>query len=155
MSDQLYSAPPPANQAGVTLIEVLVALVVFSIGLLGLAALQVNALQANHSSYLRAQATSLAYDITDRMRANSEAAESGNYITSFQDPQDCTSPSASGPMHERDLAQWHMALNCSLPQGRGQIEPSGNQLVITIEWEDPRFSEPESFETSTQIWAAP
>ena len=55
---------------GFTLVEVLVALVVLSIGLLGVAALQLTSLRSNHSSAMRSQATFLAYDIIDRMRAN-------------------------------------------------------------------------------------
>ncbi|HLE93281.1 MAG TPA: type IV pilus modification protein PilV, partial [Sulfuricaulis sp.] len=55
---------------GFSLIEVLVALLVLSIGLLGLAALQTTSLQYNTGSYFRTQATFLAYDIIDRMRAN-------------------------------------------------------------------------------------
>lgn len=59
-----------ARARGVTLIEVLVALVVLSIGVIGLAALQAQALQMNQGAYMRAQATNLAYDIADRMRTN-------------------------------------------------------------------------------------
>src|SRR3990167_4605539 len=61
------------SQKGFSLIEVLVALLVLSIGLLGLAALQTTSLQFNTGSYFRTQATFLAYDILDRMRANSAA----------------------------------------------------------------------------------
>src|SRR5690606_37316619 len=59
---------------GFTLIEVLIALVVMSVGLLGLASLQTNTLAFNRDAYLRSQATALAYDIIDRMRANRDAA---------------------------------------------------------------------------------
>ena len=55
---------------GFSLIEVLVALFVLSIGLLGLAALQTTGLKLNHQSYERTQATLQAYDIIDRMRTN-------------------------------------------------------------------------------------
>lgn len=58
---------------GFSLVEVMVALLVLSIGLLGLAALQTTSMQYNTGSYLRTQATFLAYDIIDRMRANSAA----------------------------------------------------------------------------------
>src|SRR5262249_56408603 len=55
---------------GFTLIEALVALLVLSIGLLGVAALQLTSLRSNPSSSFRSQATLLAYDVVDRMRAN-------------------------------------------------------------------------------------
>jgi type IV pilus assembly protein PilV len=73
----------PATGHGFTLIEVLVALFVLSIGMLGVAALQMTSLQVNTGSYLRTQATFLAYDIIDRMRANSGAViDAGRYDVS-------------------------------------------------------------------------
>ena len=62
-------APQP-SAGGFTLIEVLVALVVMSVGLLGLALLQQNAVAFNRDAYLASQATVLAYDIADRIRGN-------------------------------------------------------------------------------------
>ena len=58
------------RQSGFSLLEVLIAIVVTSIGLLGLAAMQATGLRNNHSAYHRSQATVLAYDIADRMRSN-------------------------------------------------------------------------------------
>jgi len=66
-------------QRGFTMIEVLVALVVLSIGLLGAAKLQVLAVRYNSQSFLRGQAVVLAYDMADRMRANPTAVAAGNY----------------------------------------------------------------------------
>src|SRR5690606_3260878 len=82
-SGGIMLAPP--NSAGVaarpqhgfSLIEVLVALLVLSVGLLGLAMLQIEGLKHNTDAYYRTQATVLAYDIIDRMRANSDAAKNG------------------------------------------------------------------------------
>lgn len=64
---------------GFTLIEVLVSVVVFSIGLIGLASLQTLSLKHNNTSYLRSQAILLAQDMADRMRANSLAVANGDY----------------------------------------------------------------------------
>jgi type IV pilus assembly protein PilV len=58
------------TQQGFTLLEVLIALLVLSIGLLGLAALQTTGLRSNEMASMRTTSTMLAYDITDRMRAN-------------------------------------------------------------------------------------
>ncbi|NKI35237.1 type IV pilus modification protein PilV [Wenzhouxiangella sp. XN79A] len=70
---------PIRRQAGVTLIEVLITLLVLSVGLLGVAALQGFSLQANQVSYYRTQATNIAYELADHARANrSEVAASGN-----------------------------------------------------------------------------
>lgn len=58
------------KMSGVSLIEVLVALLVLSIGLLGFAALQGFSLQAGQHSYNRSQAVDLAYEVADYARAN-------------------------------------------------------------------------------------
>ena len=58
------------KNTGFTLIEVLIAMIVLAVGLLGLAGLQATSLRNNQSAYNRIKATQLAYDIADRMRAN-------------------------------------------------------------------------------------
>ncbi len=68
-----------ARPRGFTLLEVLIAIVVFSIGLLGLAGLMVMSVKTNHSSYLRTQATFIAQSMADRMRANSMGIWAGSY----------------------------------------------------------------------------
>ncbi|MCS5712493.1 type IV pilus modification protein PilV [Candidatus Berkiella aquae] len=77
--------------AGFTLLEVLIAIVVFSIGLLGLASLQVMGLRLNHDSLLRTVATIQANDMADRMRTNVAATSLG--VTS---PYNNPSKSATG-----------------------------------------------------------
>ena len=67
------------EQRGTTLIEALIAVVVLSVGLLGLAGLQANGLKFNQGSMQRSQATLLAYSILDHMRADSAAAKAGTY----------------------------------------------------------------------------
>ncbi|MBL1278391.1 MAG: type IV pilus modification protein PilV [Ectothiorhodospiraceae bacterium] len=67
------------NLRGFTLIEVLVTVVVVSIGLLGLAGLQINGLRANMSSEARSKATLLASDIVERMRANLAGVDANLY----------------------------------------------------------------------------
>ena len=58
------------KNTGFTLIEVLIAMIILAVGLLGLAGLQATTLKNNQSAYNRIKATQLAYDIADRMRAN-------------------------------------------------------------------------------------
>lgn len=67
------------NHSGFTLIEVLVTVVVVSIGLLGLAGLQINGLRASVSSEARSKATLVASDIIERMRANPLGVASSSY----------------------------------------------------------------------------
>lgn len=88
-------AQAPQTSAGFTLIEVLVTVVVLSIGLLGLAGLQISGLRANMGSEARSKATFLANDIAERMRANTLGVHNDNedddnqYAGISTDNQDC------------------------------------------------------------------
>ena len=93
MPSQFQSTTRNRANGGFTLIEIMVALLVLSIGLLGLAMLQATGLKFNTDSYLRTQATILAYDLIDRMRANKVAADAGNYCISS--PTTTTAPPAT------------------------------------------------------------
>lgn len=71
---------------GFTLIEVLISVLILGIGMLGIINLQSRALMDNQDAYLRSQAIFLAYNMSDRIRANADAwnsADLTNYPTSF------------------------------------------------------------------------
>ncbi len=122
------------GERGFTLVEALVTLLVLSIGLLGVAAMQLNSLRANHSASLRSQATLLAYEMVDRMRANRAAALNLNaYVSPIGDaPPDCDS------VANCDLAEWRQRL-ASLPGGDGGIERvAGDVFRVTVQWDDSR-----------------
>lgn len=122
------------HQAGFSMIEVLIALVITSIGLLGLAALQGTSLKVNHGAYLRSQATMLAHDIVDRMRANRMAATSGNYNLGYDD-----APTGSATVAAADLTEWHQWLGRELPQGDGSISVTATgQTLVRVRWNDAR-----------------
>ncbi len=136
------------------------ALLVLSIGLIGVAALQANALQANHGSQMRSQATNLAYDIADRMRANRQEALNNAYVGQF-DALECPDatediPETTGNVTADDITEWRIALACGLPNGRAQVSRSGDEFVIRIRWDNGRLAEDESqeveeFVTRTEI----
>ncbi len=142
-----------AKSAGFTLVEVLIALIVLSIGLLGLASLQVTTTKFNHSAYLRSQATRLAYSMTDRMRANRKAAlEDGAYSAVDYVAAPACGAVGGSTVAERDISAWRNALACSLPQGNGRIVVNGETVTVSIRWDDTRGEEdPEEFEMTTRL----
>ena len=126
---------------GFTLIEVLISTVVLSIGLLGMAALVASSIKNNQSAYFRSQATQLAYDIADRMRANGTASDnylSSNIADATQHAVCATVSTSCTPqnMAENDLYQWHSALISNLPGGTGTIINAGGIFTVTVNWDD-------------------
>jgi type IV pilus assembly protein PilV len=134
-----------SKQQGFTLLEVLIALLVLSIGLLGLAALQTTGLRSNEMASMRTTATMLAYDISDRMRANPRGTTDGDYVIDSGpvtvSVTDCTSTDcATDELATFDLSQWKTAI-ARLPGGKGDItQTAGPPLVhtITIRWDENR-----------------
>lgn len=136
--------PQTTRQNGFSLLEVLIALVVFSIGLLGLAGLQIQGLKYNHEAYLRSQATLLAYDMLDRMRSNARGSSTLADYKVLATPV-TTVPSAncavvncdSDQIAEFDIYEWKQAIANTLTKGTGQIEvlPGTPEIyTITIEY---------------------
>jgi type IV pilus assembly protein PilV len=134
--------------------EVLITIVILSIGLLGLAGLQAKSQQFTQSSYLRSQAAVLAYDILDRMRANRAAAlksPTSGYAHGIADAApsavDCYSSSCdTDDIADSDLAEWLALIAKTLPSGKGEVAttavPGGGYLFqVQIQWDDPRTVE--------------
>jgi type IV pilus assembly protein PilV len=130
--------------AGFSILEMLVALLVLSIGLLGVATLQIRGQQFNQVGYLRTQATFLAYDIMDRMRINKDQANNGSYDSSSMptSTSDCdTTDCSPADLAIYDLVKWHTLVQETLPEGNATIvstdaEPDGvfEEHTITIQW---------------------
>lgn len=148
-----------STTAGFTLIEVMLALVIFSVGLLGLASLQGNALKQNHSAYMKTQATYLAYDILDRMRANKNEASSYDVGTgTFAQPgQLCNTTSdtcTETQIRNADRYFWKEALKTTLPLGDGTIATTSaggrTEVQIRVFWDNTRSG---TASTTTEIRA--
>jgi len=143
---------PHSLQFGLTLIEVLVAIVIISFGLLGVAGLQLTGLKNNQSAFNRSTANILAYDMLDRMRANKAALIAGNYNTggSFWDYA-TNAPASTTAMKDADIKDWLLALQKRLPSGKGKIEAAASATVlrVTIQWDDSRGTNTTGSETKS------
>lgn len=105
---------------GFTLLEVLIAVLVFSFGLLGAAGLMVLSVRTNHSAYLRTQASFLAQGMADRIRVNlgSTSAYNGTYDKSSAGTDNCTNNICTpAQLVVRDKKIWSQQLVDFLPPG--------------------------------------
>lgn len=145
--------------SGFTLLEVLIAMVIFSISLLGLASLQGQSLQFSHGAYLKSQATFYAYDILDKMRANRTVAIGGSYNATLastgDDAGDCyddTGDCSASAMALHDVFDWKQLL-ASLPDGNGTVQsfPSATftEFLVTVTWSDPNAADGSGSESIT------
>ncbi|MGF6494113.1 type IV pilus assembly protein PilV [Luteibacter sp. 621] len=117
---------PPGRARGASLIEVLIAVLVFGVGIVGLAGLLIISFRSNQVGYLRTQAEFIAMSMADRMRANPLAVWAGNYDSTTYPltvTQDCTKAAACTPaqLAKRDQAQWSSQLNTFLPSPSASI----------------------------------
>ncbi len=143
------------KNTGFTLIEVLIAVLLLAGGLLGLAALQATSLRNNQSAYYRSQATQLAYDMADRIRANPDVANANGLTlaayaatTSPAAQASCSNTTGCTPalMAQNDRTQWLANIAAVLPSGTGTITnitdatvvPVTHTFTITISWDDNR-----------------
>ncbi len=149
-------------QQGFTLIEAMIAVLVLSIGLLGIASIQMLSLRNSVGSYGRSQATLAAYDIIDRMRANMPGVRANNYLLDPATPpanpninSNCTTGNGCtvAQMAQTDLALWLGSLSVrgnattpgyDLPGGNARITCSANPCVagstvtVTVMWDEQR-----------------
>jgi len=138
---------------GFSLIEVMVAVLVMSLGLLGVASTLIVAMHSAGSNYLRQQAVQYSYDIADRMRSNFNTANDPSaanpYITALTAPAasapnpDCTATTCNPTqMAAYDVWQWKTLLKNNLPGGLGAVAVTAgplanvNQVTVTVKWSD-------------------
>lgn len=121
------------RQAGVSLLEVMIALFITAIGILGAAAMQLNALKYTDSSKLTSQASFIVYDILDRMRANADPSQLIQY--QIQDTE--TLPGGANSVRGTDLIDFANAV-ATLPDGAGSIAVDGSTVTVAINWSEGR-----------------
>ena len=148
----------PRRQHGFTLIEVLVSSLILSIGLVGVAGLQVMSLKNNQSAYMRSQVSALAYDLADRMRSNVAGANAGYYDpaqAAQKLPCNTVAGCSNQELAQNDLAEWNALLARNLPLGNGFVcidstpddglnaaapacDGIGTQFSVKVWWDDNR-----------------
>lgn len=132
-----------------TLVEVLVAMLIFSVGVLALTRLQILSLQSTQSAYLRTQAMTLAHEMIDQMRANRDDANSGAYVSDFSR---CGSAPAMGTSRaEIDKNQWLTQVAQRLPDGCGAIEKNSELVVVSVHWSEAGLTGRGSLEVKTEL----
>ena len=147
---------PHLRAAGFTLLEVLIALVVLSIGLLGVAGLQAKSQQFSSQAYLQTQATVLAHDMFERMRANPQGLIMNTY---YNNPTASSNDNcfklvgcSAQQMAQNDMYEWLQDVARTLPGGTATVcldstpddgdstaEPEcdglGKQYAVKVWWE--------------------
>ena len=126
---------------GFTLVEVLIALVIMSVGMLGIAGLYVHSMQAGRTSVFRHHAVTLAGDIADRIRANPRAGASyglaGTNNNCVNGGIDCT----QAEMAANDIFLWDQQAADTLPTGTVAVVFNNGVLPptyqITVSWIEP------------------
>lgn len=140
------------------MLEVLIAVLVFSLGMIGLAGLLIYALKSNHVAYLRTQATFLAHNMANRMDANPKGLWDGDYNGTFPvsaSTADCSAGCTPQQLADYDKAQWSTQLTTFLPNAQGNINcstagigytptsvqvdmrpPYGGTCIMTLSWNE-------------------
>lgn len=133
--------PSRSKQTGVGMIEVLIALFVLAIGMLGIAALQATALRNSQSSMERSQATMLTYNLLDAMRADLDNARAGQY----QFGATCASgspPAVATPLAQEQVNSWFGDLKTNMGDTAcAQVSACSSTTqacTVTIQWDDTR-----------------
>lgn len=141
----------PHHQKGVGMIEVLVAVLVVSIGFLGVAGLQVMALSTNNDAMASSMATVSSYSILDAMRADRTNALDGIYNATV-DASEC--PAKGATMASQQLWQWCGQLGKALGDSgatTGKIACTADgDCTVTITYKDGRNSESDSQQLVTR-----
>lgn len=147
------------RQTGFTLVEVLVAAFILATALLGYAATQTLSLKNAKSAYYRIQATQLAYDLIDRIRANNKPEALTIYQTKGSTPSDevidpncfTTTGCSAGDMASSDLKQWSTNVDNAIKRGTGVLTFNNDLYTITISWGDSADSVDNSFTTTFRL----
>lgn len=147
-----------SEQRGITFIEVLVAVVILSLGFLATSRMQILGMRYNQGAFFQSQASILAADIADRMRANLNAVDDGKFdnvsTTSLPaDPGCITTGCTSTQLADSDIRQWGESIANSLPDGVGNVTVDSGVFEIQVSWSEKITDTAET--QSVRIWLTP
>lgn len=154
-----------ACQRGITMVEALVALVVLSVGMLGIAGLYVSSLKAGRSALVRTQAVNLVQDMADRISANARARDAYDVEASYGGApatHDCVEDANCTPeeLAEDDLARWIDSVGDTLPGSAPtadvQFTPAAaagrpDRYTIRVDWQEPGEAAPFTYAATMQL----
>lgn len=130
--------PKHSAQWGVGLIEVLVTVVVLSVGLLGIASMQTHALKNNHSALEHSMAVIQSYSIADAMRVERTAAIDGEFDLGLDESLGAGSVSTPS-FAQAALRDWRSSLQALLgDSAKGSVACAESVCTIVIQWDDSR-----------------
>lgn len=148
------------SSGGFTLIEVMIALLVLGVGLLGFALLQTMNVRFTKSAQQRTVASNLAYEIIDIMRTQRSMGSYFNGITfdsfSSADPTTACARSADATA-SANIDRWKCEVSTALPEGKAEVKlQADGSLSVTIRWGDAHWAADQddkatSFEVSSRI----
>jgi type IV pilus assembly protein PilV len=128
-----------SQETGIALIEVLVAVLVLAIGLLGMAAMQAQSTKMTNGAEQRTQAVLLTADMMDRMRANRPNISDYDGIDVDPDATACATdyaPDGTATVSVNDITEWSNLVVCLLPEGSGTVAIDGaGEITVTVDWE--------------------
>jgi len=134
-------APGRAASRGFSLLEVLIALLIMAVGLLGFALMQTMGIRFVESSNYRTQAINLAYDMLDQMRANRllAAQYTGATFAASAAPASCAGRAGVVTI-ANNIADWKCRVQLALGDGASAtVTYNGGQATVTINWDDQRW----------------
>lgn len=143
----------PTRSGGFTFIEVLVSILVFSMGLFGLAGMQATALHNNNDALMRSIALAQIYDMADRMRANPQGLKRGLYdaVSGGGSDPECLYKNEGCTTVEQvaatDIYEWNSRNAALLPMGTGIVTRIGAVLNIAVKWDEQRSGRPDDFQS--------
>jgi len=172
MNTVRHSAPGlSARQRGVSIVEALVALVILSVGMLGIAGLYLESVRTNRTALARTTAIQLVNDMADRIRANRAALDSYALALGVDPgtPTDCAGATVHCTPQQAarfDLANWRTAAIAALPKGPNNAAANDAQVgveytdatptvprryVITVNWLEPGSADRLSTQLEVQL----